>query len=162
MKGFHRFLMALLVALALDALTKVGAERALAFGQPVPIATQLFRLTLGYNSGVAFGLFANGGPWTIVVTGIIIAGLSIWVVRALRAGELAFAMSWPIGLILGGAMANFADRLPDGRVTDFLDMGLGAARWPTFNLADSFIVVGGVLLLWSIRVNNPSELENKR
>jgi signal peptidase II len=48
---------------------------------------------------------------------------------------------------LGGAIANFADRLIDGRVTDFLDVGVGAARWPTFNLADSFIIVGMAWLL---------------
>jgi signal peptidase II len=77
-----------------------------------------------------------------VVSGIIIAGLGAWVMHALRAGRLAPAASWPIGLILGGAIANFGDRLPDGRVTDFLDVGVGATRWPTFNLADSFIVLG--------------------
>ena len=64
-------------------------------------------------------------------------------------------------MILGGAIANFVDRLSDGRVTDFLDFGLGAARWPTFNLADSFIIVGAALLLWSILSIKPLDQEQQ-
>jgi signal peptidase II len=131
----------------LDVLVKASAQQMLPPGEPVPIAADLIRLTLGYNSGVAFGLFADGGPWPLVVSGIIIVGLGIWVMRALRGGELPPAASWPIGLILGGAIANFGDRWLDGRVTDFLDLGVGATRWPTFNLADSFIVLGVALFV---------------
>ncbi|MCL4507811.1 MAG: signal peptidase II [Chloroflexi bacterium] len=143
----RRTLIPMLAVLLLDVLVKASAQQMLPPGESVPIAADLFRLTLGYNSGVAFGLFAGGGPWPLVMSGIIIVGLGIWVMRALRVGELPPAASWPIGLILGGAIANFGDRLPDGRVTDFLDVGVGATRWPTFNLADSFIVLGVALLV---------------
>ena len=146
MKTGLRIFATFIIALLLDGLTKVWAEQELT--APSPILGQVFRLTLGYNTGVAFGLFANGGTFPLMVTGVIIVGLVIWLVGALRRGEFPAATHLPIGMILGGAAANFADRLPDGRVTDFLDFGLGAARWPTFNLADSFIVVGAVLLLW--------------
>ena len=122
----RRTLIPMLAVPLLDVLVKASAQRMLPPGEPVPIAADLFRLTLGYNSGVAFGLFAGGGRWPLVVSGIIIAGLGAWVMHALRAGRLAPAASWPIGLILGGAIANFGDRLPDGRVTDFLDVGVGA------------------------------------
>ena len=147
MKTLFRLLPALLVALALDGLTKAWAEQALRLGEPVPVVGQVVRLTLGYNTGVAFGLFANGGPWPLLVTGLIIGVLVIGLWGSLRAGELPRTAAWPAGLMLGGAIANFADRLPDGRVTDFLDFGLSAQRWPTFNLADSFIVFGLALLL---------------
>lgn len=139
--------MPFLIVLLLDVLTKLWAEKALTLHSPIPVLGQVFRLMLGYNTGVAFGLFANGGPWPLIVTGIIIVSLIVWLLNALRAGELPGNAAWPIGLILGGAIANFADRLPDGRVTDFLDVGLGAARWPTFNLADTSIVLGVTLLL---------------
>ena len=148
MKLQYRVLTALLIVLAVDWLTKTWAERTLPLYTPIPVIGQFFRLTLGYNTGVAFGLFANGGVWPLVITGLIIIILAVWMVRALRTNEIPPVAAWPIGLILGGAIANFVDRLPDERVTDFLDMGLSAARWPTFNLADSFIVVGVAVLLW--------------
>ena len=156
MKLQYRVFTAFLIALAVDWLTKTLAERTLPLNAPTPVIGQFFRLKLGYNTGVAFGMFANGGIGPLVVTGLIIVGLAVWFVRALRASEIPPVAAWPIGLILGGALANFVDRLPDGRVTDFLDFGLGAARWPTFNLADSFIVVGVAVLLWvSIMSRHP-------
>lgn len=150
MKLHYRFLAALMIALAIDFLTKTWAEKTLSLYTPIPLIGQFFRLTLGYNTGVAFGLFANSGVWPLAITGLIIIVLAVWLVRALRTGEIPPVMAWPIGLILGGAIANFMDRLPDGRVTDFLDMGWSAARWPTFNLADGFIVLGVSLLMLTI------------
>ena len=148
MKSQYRVLTVLLIALAVDWLTKSWAERTLPLYTAMPLIGNFFRLALGYNSGVAFGMLANGGAEPLVVTGLIIIGLAVWLVRALRTGVIPPVAAWPTGLILGGAIANFADRLPDGRVTDFLDVGIGATRWPTFNLADSFIVVGVTILLW--------------
>jgi len=147
MKTIYRALIALVVALSLDWLTKTWVEQVLVPFQPMTLAGQFFRLTLGYNTGVAFGLFANGGSWPLIVTGLIIVGLMVWLLNAIRTSELPRLAAWLIGLIFGGAIANFVDRLPDGRVTDFLDVGLGPTRWPTFNLADTFIVLGATLLL---------------
>ena len=156
-----RVFSALLIALAVDWLTKIWAELTLVLHEPVQLVGGLFRLTLGYNTGVAFGLFANGGVWPLVLTGLIIIGLAVWLLWALRTNEIPEVAAWPIGLILGGAIANFVDRVPDGRVTDFLDVGLPTARWPTFNFADTFIVVGVVLLLWtSLRSNYSQENKN--
>lgn len=160
MKLHLRFLTALTIALAIDWLTKTWAERTLPLYTPMPLIGQFFRLTLGYNTGVAFGLFANGGVWPLILTGFIILTLAVWMVRALRAGEIPPVAAFPIGMILGGAVANFVDRLPDGRVTDFLDIGFSAARWPTFNLADSFIVAGvAILLLISLAPKSRTEAE---
>jgi signal peptidase II len=159
MKTGLRIFATVIVALLLDGLTKAWAEQALT--TPIPILGQTFRLTLGYNTGVAFGLFANGGAFPLIVTGVIIVGLVIWLVRELRRGEFPAATHLPIGMILGGAVANFADRLSNGRVTDFLDFGLGSARWPTFNLADSFIIVGAAILLWTMMSIKPLEQEQQ-
>ena len=158
MKLQLRFLTALLIALAVDGLTKTWAEKTLSLYTPVPLIGEFFRLTLGYNSGMAFGLFANSGVWPLILTGLVISILAVWMVRAQRAGEIPPAASWPFGMILGGAIANFMDRLPDSRVTDFLDFGLSAARWPTFNLADGFIVAGAAVLLW-ISLNQARPME---
>lgn len=148
MKALTRVVLGLGVAMALDGLSKVWAEQTLELYQPVPLAGDFFRFTLGYNTGVAFGMFANGGSGPLIVTGFVILGLTIWFWRALQSGQFPAPAGWPIGLLLGGAIANFVDRLIDGRVTDFLDAGISATRWPTFNLADSFIIVGMVWLLF--------------
>jgi signal peptidase II len=61
-----------------------------------------------------------------------------------------------VGFILGGAVGNYVDRLINGSVVDFIDVGLGATRWPAFNAADSFIVVGIIwLMLIKLRVPEP-------
>jgi signal peptidase II len=151
MKAWLRLLLAFIVVLALDGLTKIWAEQALELYRPMPITGDFFRFTLGYNTGVAFGMFANGGSGPLIVTGLVILGLMAWFGRALQSGQFPAQAGWPIGLLLGGAIANFVDRLMDGRVTDFLDVGIGATRWPTFNLADSFIIVG---MAWLLLVNH--------
>lgn len=150
MKPFTRVFGSLCLALALDGLSKIWVEQTLELYQPIPIIGEFFRLTLGYNTGVAFGMFANGGSGPLIVTGLVILGLIVWFGQALKSGQFLPQAGWPIGLLLGGAVANFIDRLIDGRVTDFLDAGIGATRWPTFNLADSFIIVG---MAWLLLVN---------
>ena len=67
MKVWFWLLPPFLLAVALDGLTKIWAERSLEPYQPVPVIGEFFRLTLGYNTGVAFGLFANGGMWPLLV-----------------------------------------------------------------------------------------------
>ncbi len=137
-----------ITAITADTLSKAWVEGALTTGQPIPLLGNVFQLTLGYNTGVAFGMFANSGGVMTIVTGIVIVGLSVWFFKALRARELPQASALALGFILGGALGNFLDRLADGRVTDFLDVGIGALRWPTFNVADSFVVVGLFVLLF--------------
>ncbi len=147
-KTFLLLALGFIVAIAADTLSKVWAESALTMGQSIPIFGNVFQLTLGYNTGVAFGMLANVGILTTILPGIVIVGLSVWFFKALRARELPQASALALGFILGGALGNFLDRLADGRVTDFLDVGIGAARWPTFNVADSFVFVGVLALLF--------------
>ena len=145
-------LAALIGAVALDLSTKALAEQSLVRYVPHEVVGEWFRLTLGYNKGVAFGLFATDGPGVIIVSGLVTLLLAAWLLYALRTDSYPLPAPWALGLLLGGAVANFADRLGDGRVTDFLDVGIGAHRWPTFNLADVFILTGVALLLWASRV----------
>lgn len=157
MKIISRLLLAFTIVFMLDILTKAWAEQALSFQRPVSVIGDLLRFTLGYNTGVAFGLFAKGGSGPLIVTGVVIIGLAIWAISALRAGDFTPAAVWPMGLILGGAVGNFGDRLLDMCVTDFLDVGIGATRWPTFNLADSFIVLGAIILMLTTLLAKPPQ-----
>ncbi|WP_029085851.1 signal peptidase II [Brevundimonas aveniformis] len=129
----------------IDQLTKAMAREALTPGRPVEVAP-FFNLTLGFNEGVVFGMGADlgWGPWPLIVlTATIAIGFSIWLFR-----ETNNVMRGALALLVGGAVGNLLDRVLRGAVTDFLDFHAGGVHWPSFNLADSAIVVGVGLLVW--------------
>lgn len=102
-------------------------------GEPsIAIAGDLLRLTPSANEGIAFGLLSDVGPAVVILlTGLALA-FAFASVRRVR-GILFRAAIW---LLLGGGVANLIERVAHGRVLDYVDLGLGNARWPTFNLAD--------------------------
>lgn len=143
--------LALLVAplvLAADLASKGVARSVLEPGNAVPILDDVVRLRLGFNSGIAFGLLTDAGGALVWLTGLIGIALVAWLAGSVRDGA-GWRRTLPLGLIVGGAFGNVVDRLPDGLVTDVIDIGLGAMRWPAFNLADAAIVVGvlGLIVL---------------
>ncbi|HJU31665.1 MAG TPA: signal peptidase II [Hyphomicrobiaceae bacterium] len=134
------------VVLIADVASKGAAQSALEPGAAVAIVGNVLQLRLGFNSGVAFGMLANSGDLVVWLTALIGIALTVWLVRLFRSGA-GWRRTLPLGLIIGGAFGNVLDRLPDGLVTDFIDTGLGAMRWPSFNIADSAIVVGVLALI---------------
>lgn len=161
MKRVCLLLIVALVTLAADSLVKHRIERWLEPGDVVPVVNETFRLTLSHNTGVAFGMLGNGGIGLLVLTGTIILFLAIWAIYSVYTSETPRLAYLPLGLLLGGAIANFIDRAADGQVTDFLDIGLPMWRWPTFNLADCGIVVGVSLLMilfWNRREPQAAEV----
>ena len=161
MKRVCLLLVVTVVMVAADSLVKQWIERWLSPGDVVPVVGQGFQLTLSYNTGVAFGMLGNGGSGLLVLTGTIILFLTIWAIYSVYTSATPRLAYLPLGLLLGGAIANFVDRAVDGRVTDFLDIGLPMWRWPTFNLADSGIVVGVSLLMilfWNRREPQAAEV----
>ncbi len=157
-KIFYRLVSGFFLALIADGLSKYWANTVLLPFQPHPIFGSFFRLTLGYNSGVAFSMFDESGKLPTILTGAIILGGITWAIYAVRRGEISAPAAFPVGLIAGGALGNFIDRLPDGHVTDFLDFGLGTWRFATFNLADTAIVLGTItfMLLMLFEKNTPT------
>jgi signal peptidase II len=131
------------VALFVDAASKAWAERVLDAMPALEVAPFL-RLRLGYNSGVAFSLFAGLGASTYIsiFTSILIASLAWMAAQAQRDLERL-----GLALMIGGALGNLGDRLGDGVVTDFIDVHAGDWHFPTFNLADVAITSGVLLLL---------------
>lgn len=110
--------------------------------------TPFFNLVLTLNRGMSFGLFNTGGGAIgavlfSLVAAVIVAGLVLWLSRV-RSPLLAVA----IGLIVGGAVGNVADRIRHGAVVDFLDFHIGYWHWPAFNLADSAICLGVAVMLF--------------
>lgn len=103
-------------------------------------------VVLVWNRGVSFGLFntaSDYGPW--ILSGLAIAISIVLLIWLWRGTERIVGLG--IGLILGGAIGNVVDRLIHGAVVDFVDLHAGGAHWPAFNVADSAITVGAVLLV---------------
>lgn len=135
------------VVVIADFITKRMAEGSLRPGQPHEIFGELLRFTLGYNTGVAFGIpFGVGArPMLILFTLVASAGI-IWIYRTTDPRHRAQIIA--LGLILGGAIGNLLDRFRStSGVVDFIDVGIGASRFWTFNIADSAITVGAVTLI---------------
>ncbi len=108
--------------------------------------TGFFNLVLVGNRGVSFGLFSNDLPWAQPVMAALAFGISIILFIWLRRAETRY-LAVAIGLVLGGAIGNAIDRLAHGAVIDFLDFHAMGYHWPAFNVADSTICVGVVLIL---------------
>ena len=144
-----------------DAFTKIVAVDALSpVYLPRRVIGEAVRFTLVYNPGAAFGLHL--GPWSRgIFTGLTLVALVVLgqLQRATRAGDWLRTVA--VGLVCGGAVGNLLDRLKSARgVVDFIDVGIGSARWPTFNVADIAVTCGAVLLafvLWQEDMRDRSE-----
>jgi signal peptidase II len=135
--------------LAADRATKFAIEHYTSEFFRFPIFSDMVILVHNQNPGIAFGVFSNSSsPWLaplLLVSSALVIALLVWLLATGRAGgSLAHA---GIALILGGAAGNAFDRLIHGGVTDFLEVRLGTYRWPAFNVADSAISIGAVLVL---------------
>ncbi len=140
-----------LLVLALDQGTKALIQARLLPGDQAPVIPGLFSLTLTFNPGVAFGLFAGLPEGVRLVVLSITTLLAVVAVLAFLFGEYGQTMAGRVGLglILGGAVGNIVDRVRLGHVVDFLLVYYREWHWPAFNVADSAICIGvGVLLLF--------------
>jgi len=144
------FLGALALSIPLDQLSKEWIVRSLTYADEIPVIQGFFHITHVRNPGAAFGILATSPEpvrlfFFFGVTLVAIA-LIFSFFRKLAPGDRFSALS--LGLILGGAVGNLLDRIRHGEVVDFLHFRLwGGYTWPDFNLADSFIVVGVILLV---------------
>lgn len=138
------------VVLLLDQLTKLWAQSALASARSLPVLPQVFHLTLVENRGIAFGFFQGSEKLLFIAITLSIAALTA---VGLSSRPFRFKTQMGIGLILGGALGNWVDRIRFGAVIDFLDFRV----WPVFNLADTAITAGvGLFLLDFLRKRNVS------
>jgi signal peptidase II len=134
-----------LLVLLLDQVTKALVVAHIPFGTSIPVVGDLLILWHVRNSGAAFSLFQGGTVLFMVVT-VVALGMIVYFHRAF-AGRSLWLQAL-LGLILGGTLGNLVDRVRQGYVTDFVSFGFGSTRFPTFNVADSSIVVGiGTLVI---------------
>ena len=131
----------------LDRATKIVAVSNMSYGQSIKILPNIFHFTFILNNGTAFGLFKGANAMLAIFSVLVIALIIFYV---LKNKALAFINSLALGLILGGALGNLFDRVRFGYVIDFLDFRI----WPVFNIADSAITIGTVILAWKILRQN--------
>ncbi len=135
------------VVVLLDQLTKYLAQSKLVYGEPLAILPS-FNFTLLYNRGAAFSFLSDASGWQrwfFVTISLVAAVLLIFWLRRLRPDQYLLALA--LALILGGAVGNLIDRLWLGHVVDFIQLYYRSFYWPAFNLADSAISLGAVLLI---------------
>ncbi len=140
-----------------DQVTKYWVTDSLYLFQSIPIMPSL-NLVLVHNTGAAFSFLSDAGGWqrwffavlAIVVSIVII----VWITR-LKQHELRLAIA--LSLVLGGAIGNVWDRIAHGYVIDFIDVYYGGWHWPAFNVADSAICIGAVLLIIDALFNKEAQ-----
>jgi signal peptidase II len=140
-----------LVVVFLDVLTKAWAVYVLAPAYiPHDVIGNYVRFTLVYNQGAAFGLHVGEYSRWIFMGLTLVALVVLWrLFRAARLGDYWRVLA--IALVTGGAIGNLIDRIRSSAgVVDFLDIGVGEMRWPTFNVADMAVSVGAFLLAWAL------------
>ena len=150
-----------LIVLILDFVTKRWVESALFDGEHIPL-TSFFNLVLTYNAGAAFSFLSDAAGWQRWFFSIIAAGASGLIVYLLRkhADDKLFCIA--LSLILGGALGNLWDRVTLGHVVDFLDFYVGTYHWPAFNVADSAIFLGAMLLIVDSFRSKESATKNEK
>lgn len=146
--------MIVVVAVVLDQLTKWWAESELDDGRIIEVLPTL-EFDLAYNPGFSFGTGAGFGRWISV----LVIGMCVFLGYLIATAETR-ARTVIVACILGGAIGNLIDRLLFGYVIDFLDVYYQTWHWPAFNVADSAITLGVILmLLESVGVGRPVEEE---
>lgn len=146
------------LVIVLDQLTKLWASSTLSYNVPVQVMPS-FNFTLMYNTGAAFSFLSEAGGWQrwfFAVVAVLISTVLLAWLKRLKPEQRWLAVG--ITLVLGGALGNVWDRLYLGHVIDFIDIYYKQWHWPAFNVADSAIFVGALMLIIDgLRGDKPKE-----
>lgn len=133
--------------IALDQISKWIVLGTLQVGETRYVAP-FFNWVLTYNPGAAFSFLSDAGGWQRWFFTVLALGVSAWIVTLLRRHVGEFRLSLALTLVLGGALGNVVDRIRFGAVVDFIQWHVAGHPFPAFNLADSAITLGAILLIW--------------
>lgn len=139
------FSLVTLLVIVLDRVTKAIVTAKLALNESLPVIPDIFHLTLLYNRGAAFGILQNSTVFFVIISLLSICLILFY--ACFRSAEIkSLALRLSLAFILAGAFGNLIDRIKFGYVIDFLDFRI----WPVFNVADSFITIGIIILIFQI------------
>ncbi|CAB3776550.1 signal peptidase II [Pararobbsia alpina] len=135
-----------LVVILIDQVTKITMTKLFAYGSG-RVITSFFNLVLTYNTGASFGFLAQSGGWQRWFFTVLAIAAALLIVYLLKTHGNQTLFCFALSMILGGAIGNVIDRAAYGHVIDFLDFHLHGWHFATFNLADSAITLGAILLV---------------
>ncbi len=157
-----RWLLVSLAVVVADLATKAWASAAFAPGEVLEV-TPFFNLVLMHNTGAAFSFLAGAGGWQRWFFTFVTIAISIAIVVILRKRHAERPLAPALALVLGGALGNLWDRLTLGHVVDFVQLHAAGYYWPAFNVADSAITIGVVILVWdSLRTGNQAAAREEK
>ncbi len=133
-----------IIVVALDQLSKWWIVKSMELGDSIPVIENLFYITSHRNTGAAWGILAGRMGFFYVIT-VIVIGVVIYYMKTYAKDSKL--MGWSLALILGGAIGNFIDRVFRKHVVDFLDVYIGNYDFPIFNVADSALCIGVILVV---------------
>ena len=141
--------------IALDQLTKSAITARFALHEAFPVIPGLFNLVYVLNPGAAFGFLADASAnfRYVFFIGVTVVAACLIVFYLVKSNPRNLMLAGSLTLIFGGAVGNLIDRIRFGSVVDFLDVYIGTAHWPAFNVADSAITVGAILMIWEMLLN---------
>jgi len=143
----YRFILIILFLVSFDVFSKVIVNNNLLFGQSIDTFIPFIELLLIYNSGIAFGIFDDRGDLAssiLLILTILITIYLLWMIANETKDRNKIALSF----ISSGAIGNVLDRINDGSVTDFLHLKIYNYSFFIFNLADAFITIGAILIIY--------------
>ena len=151
-KNIIIFILGATAVIVLDQITKAAIVKNFLIHESHAVINGFFNLVYVMNPGAAFGFLANMSEtfryvFFIGITVVIMLCIIYYIVKSKQQNML---MVISLTLIFGGAVGNLIDRIRFGAVVDFLDVYIGTAHWPAFNVADSAISVGAVLMVWGM------------
>ena len=129
-----------LIIIFSDQLTKFLIRKNFQLNESIPIIKNIFHLTYLNNTGSAFSLFQGYNLFFIIFSVIVILAVFYFIKKIKESQKL---MQFAVGLLLGGTLGNFIDRIIYGKVTDFIDFRI----WPVFNIADSAVTISVIILI---------------
>jgi len=135
------------VVIVLDQISKQVVLATIRFGETIYVAP-FWNWVLTFNRGAAFSFLASEEGWQRWFFTVLALGVSGWIVFMLRQHAGQRLLSFALALIMGGALGNVIDRIRFGAVVDFVQWHAAGFYWPAFNVADSAITVGAVLMVW--------------
>lgn len=156
MPSFARWLSLAGAIIAADFATKAWVLSAFHLHERVAV-TSFFNLVLVMNPGASFSFLADAGGWQRWFFIVLALAISVWLLVLLRHHARERLMPTALALVLGGALGNVIDRVRFGAVVDFLDFHVAGWHWPAFNIADSAITVGVILLVWQQLTHKPHD-----
>lgn len=152
-------LLTVIVVILLDQWTKISIHSTMSLYESRLVIKDLLNITFIMNTGAAFGFLAQATPLfrSFFFMGTTIIAVSLIIYYLVKSSNDQPVLIFALSLIMGGALGNVIDRLRFGAVVDFIDVHWKTHHWPAFNVADSAITVGAVLMILTMLKNRPEE-----